>query len=290
MSGAPSAAAPDNLRGAALLALAAMAFTVEVTLVRLAGPDATQGQILLFRALGQLALSLAVLRAAGWRGLETSRRWLHVSRGLVSLGMWGLYYLSFRMLDMALATTLTFATSLFVVALAGPVLGERVGLSRWAATLLGFAGVGIAAGLGPGAPPVGGVAVGLVSAMGGALIVMLNRILARTEPTLTIMCYIGFVTVAGALPVALLDWGPLAPRTAALLAAAGLCGACGMWLNIEAYRVGEASALAPVPYLRLVFAIAAGALLFRETPATATLLGAALVVAACLAVARRPAR
>ncbi len=284
-----SAAAPDNLRGAALLALSTVAFTAEVTVVRLAGPEATQGQIILFRALGQLLLSLIVLRRAGWGGLATTRRWLHVVRGLVSLAMWGLYYLSFRLLDLALATTLTFATSLFVVALAGPVLGERVGAARWTATLAGFGGVVLATGVGFGAPPSLGVLVGMLSAAGGALIVLLNRILSRTERTVTIMSYIGLVAVAGAAPAAALDWRPLAAETAGLLAAAGLLGACGMWLTIEAYRVGEASALAPIPYLRLVLAVLVGAALFGELPDPPTLLGAGIVAAASFAIARREA-
>jgi drug/metabolite transporter (DMT)-like permease len=284
-----SAAAPDNLRGAALLALSTVAFTADVTVVRLAGPEATQGQIILFRALGQLLLSLIVLRRAGWGGLATTRRWLHVVRGLVSLAIWGLYYLSFRLLDFALATTLTFATSLFVVALAGPVLGERVGAARWTATLAGFGGVVLATGVGFGAPPSLGVLVGMLAAAGGALIVLLNRVLSRTERTVTIMSYIGLVAVAGAAPAAALDWRPLAAETAGLLAAAGLLGACGMWLTIEAYRVGEASALAPIPYLRLVLAVLVGAALFAEPPDPPTLLGAGIVAAASFAIARREA-
>ncbi len=289
MSGPPRPETlPANLAGALCLALTAVVFTAEVTLVRLATPGPSEAQIVLFRSLGQLALTLLLLRGLRPGMLRTDRLWLHLLRGLTSLTMWGLYYLSFRMLDLPLATTLTFATSLFVVALAGPVLGERVGRLRWAATGIGFAGVALATGVGL-APLQWGMAVGLLSAAGGATIVLLNRILSRTEPTTTIMAYIGFVTTAAAIPLAALDWHPLSGTEIGLLACAGLLGACGMWLTIEAYRLGEASALAPVPYLRLLVAVAVGWAVFGEGVALHTVAGAALIVAATVLLARHEA-
>ncbi|MFN3938840.1 MAG: DMT family transporter [Gemmobacter sp.] len=285
-----TAAGGDNLRGAILLALAAVLFTLEVALMRLAGPEVSQAQVVLARSLGQLGLSAAILMRSGWGLLATRRPGLHLVRGLTSLTMWWLYYLSFQMLDMGLATTLTFTTSLFVVALAAPLLGERVGAMRWIATVAGFFGVAVASGFGGGSAPLAGVALGLLSAAGGAAIVFLNRILSRSEPTVTIMAWIGIVTTLGALPLAVLGWQPPGPRALLLLAAMGAVGACGMWLTIEAYRLGEVSALAPVPYLRLVVALLAGWVMFAEVPALTTLAGAAIIVAATLAVARHEYR
>jgi drug/metabolite transporter (DMT)-like permease len=279
----------DNVYGATLLAMAAVLFTAEVTLMRLIADQVTQAQVIFFRALAQLGLSVAILQGAGWTLLRTIRPGLHLMRGLLSLAMWWLYYLSFRLLDMGLATTLTFTTSLFVVALAAPLLGERVGAIRWGATLAGFGGVALAAGFGEGTPGLG-VLVGLLSAAGGAVIVFMNRILSRSEPTATIMAWIGVVTTLGALPMLAFGWQPLAAPTLAVLALTGLLGAFGMWLTISAYRVGEVSALAPVPYLRLVIAVAVGWWLFAEVPGMSVLIGSAVIVVASLVVARHEKR
>lgn len=295
MGGAPPAAhggsgAADNLRGAILLALAAFLFTIETTLVRVSAPVANEAQIVFFRSAAQLALSLVIIwRIGDWGRLATSRPALHIIRGLTSLAMWWLYYTSFRMLDLALATTLTFTTSLFVVALAAPLLGEHVGRVRWTATIIGFAGIAIA--VGPVADvSIAGVSIGLVAAAGGAAIVILNRLLGRTENTMTIMTWIGLVTTLGSAPIAWILWEPLALRDAALVCLTGLLGAFGMLLTIEAYRVGEASALAPVPYLRFVIAAVVGIVFFDETPGTALLLGAALVVGASILAVRHEMR
>lgn len=285
---APGAARADNLKGALMLALAALAFTAEATLVRLIGPDAAQAQLVAARGLLQLAAVGLWILATDPARLRTRRPLMHLARGATSLLCWWLYYASFRSLDFALATTLTFTSSLFVVALAGPVLGERVGAWRWAMTVLGFAGVVLAAAP-AGLASLPGVGMGLGAAAAAAALVFLNRILARTEATATIMFHIGLVASLGALPFAILDWRPLAPGAAALVLAAAGLGATGMMLTIEAYRVGEVSALAPVPYLRLVFAIAVGAALFGEMPTLAMLAGSALIVA-CSLMLRPPWR
>lgn len=272
--------AAGNLRGVLLLAFAVVLFTVEATLVRISAPVANEAQIVFFRSAAQLVLSAVVIwRMGAVRRLVTARPMLHVLRGVTSLATWWLYYISFRVLDFALATTLTFTTSLFVVALAAPLLGERVGRMRWIATGVGFLGILVAVGPTAGAS-VTGVAIGLLGAAGGAVIVVLNRLLGRTEDTFTIMTWIGVVTTLGSAPVAWVLWEPLAFADGVVVCFTGLMGALGMWLTIEAYRVGEASALAPVPYLRFVMAALIGIAFFGEYPTPSLLFGAVMVVIA----------
>jgi drug/metabolite transporter (DMT)-like permease len=224
--------------------------------------------------------------------LATRRPGLHLLRGLTSLLCWWLYYYSFQALGLALATILTFTSSLFVVFFAGPILGERVGRLRWAMTLLGFAGIALATApdlSGAGAALLG-VLAGLGAALAAAALIFQNRILSRTEPTATIMLYIGIVATLGTLPVMVADWSPLKVDALALLAISGGLGTAGMLFTIEAYRVGEVSALAPFPYLRLVFSALAGFVLFAEVPGPHALGGAVLIVAAALIVTRGEAR
>lgn len=282
----------DNTRGALLLMVAALFFTGEVVAVRLLDGGASDGQIVFARAVVQF-LVVAVWIGLRHPGLVRTRRpGLHLVRGVTSLLCWWLYYRSFQALDLALATILIFSTSLFVVLLAGPILGERVSRLRWSMTVLGFLGITVAS-----APNVTGsqaavlgVFAGLGAALAASALIFQNRILARTEATATIMLYIGAVATLGTLPVMLAAWRPLGAETLLLLALSGGFGTAGMVLTIEAYRVGEVSALAPFPYLRLVFSVLAGALLFAEWPGIHTVCGAALIVVSALVLARSEAR
>ncbi|RVU38624.1 DMT family transporter [Hwanghaeella grinnelliae] len=278
----------NNTRGALLLAIAAAVFTGEVTVVRLLSGEVANGQIVFARAAVQLIIVLGWILATRPSLVKTARPGLHLIRGLTSLLCWFFYYRSFQSLDIAVATTLTFTTSLFVVVLAGPLLKEHVSAGRWALTLLGFAGVMLA--MGPenlfAADFNFGFVYGLVAAMAAAALVFQNRVLTRSETTPTIMLYIGLITTLGALPGVIQEWRPLAPELIGMLFLSGGLGTIGMILTVEAYRVGEVSALAPYPYLRIAFAILVGFLMFQELPTVEALIGTAVIVFSALAVRR----
>lgn len=62
------------------------------------------------------------------------------------------------------------------------------------------------------------------------------------------------------------------------------------YADIEAYRYGESSILAPVAYLRLVLISIAGYFMFDEVPDMATIIGASIIIAATLYIALREAK
>lgn len=270
-------AAIDNRYGAALLVAAAGVFTADVTVLRFVSPEVPFAQIIFFRALCQLVVVAAWI-AATRPALYGSARWPQlVLRGLTSLVCWWLYYASFQTLELGLASTLTFTTSLFVVAMAPLVLGEKIGLLRALTTALGFAGVIIASEVSDlSIKP--GVLLGLGSAFAAAILIFQNRLLARTEHTATIMFWIGLVATAGTLPAAVAGWTALSLPDALLLISAGTLGTFGMLLTVEAYRFGEVSALAAFPYTRIVFALLVGYFVFAETASPRELVGAAVIV------------
>ncbi|MFT6675856.1 MAG: drug/metabolite transporter (DMT)-like permease [Sulfitobacter sp.] len=281
----------NNRYGALLLVAAAALFTVDVTVLRFLSPQVPFAQIIFFRAICQLvivALWIAVKRPA----LFASKGWPKLLlRGLTSLVCWWLYYASFQKLDLALASTLTFTTSLFVVGLAPLLLGETISLMRKLTTALGFAGVVLASGI-TGFSVETGVLFGLGSALAAAVLIFQNRVLSRSEHTATIMFWIGLVASIGTLPGAVAGWTGLDLRDGLLLLSAGTLGTLGMLFTVEAYRYGEVSALATFPYMRIFFALAVGYLVFAEVPTARELIGAAIIVVCGLLARehRRPVR
>ena len=267
----------NNRYGAVLLIAAGGVFTADVTMLRFLSPDVPFAQVILFRSLCQLAI-VALWISATRPALFGSQRWPQlVLRGLTSLFCWWLYYASFKTLDLSLASTLTFTTSLFVVAMAPFVLGERIGVMRGLTTVLGFGGVIIASEVSdllikP------GVLLGLGSAFAAAILIFQNRVLAQTEHTATIMFWIGLVASAGTMPMAAAGWTGLSLSDTLLLLTAGTLGTLGMLLTVEAYRFGEVSALASFPYVRILFALTIGYAVFGETASQRQLLGALVIV------------
>lgn len=276
----------NNRYGALLLLVGAAIFTADVSVLRFLSADVPFAQIIFFRSLCQLVI------VALWIGLRRpalfgSRNWrMLILRGLTSLVCWWLYYASFQRLDLSLATTLTFTTSLFVVAMAPFVLGERIGPLRMATTALGFLGVILASGA-TGIRLETGVLLGLGSALAAAVLIFQNRVLAQSEHTATIMVWIGMVATLGTFPVAATGWTQVGAGDLALMILAGTLATLGMLLTVEAYRFGEVSALATFPYARILFALSAGYLIFDESASARELAGAAVIMVCGLLATER---
>jgi drug/metabolite transporter (DMT)-like permease len=280
----------DNLRGAALMAVAALVFTLEALVVRWLSARGLPTEVFVaFRAGGQLVWVLPILARRGPALFRTRRAPMHLLRGVCSLVCWQLYYLSVAWLDLATATVLSFTNVVFTVMLAGPLLGERTDRWRWAGALIGLAGIAVMARPGGSADPWG-VAAAIGSAIAWCGITLTSRSLTTTDGTATILAWVGAVTFAGSLPFAIAAWVPLAPLDLLVLVATTLVTPSIIWLVTEALRAGEASAVAPFQYLRLPLLALAGWLIYGEVPDAWGWLGAATILAGALVVTVAEAR
>ena len=284
------AALPGNLRGAALMSAAAFLFAVEALFIRWMGERGIPTEVqLLARSGGQLLWVAPVILTGGVAVFRTRRAGLHLLRGVASLLTWGLYYLSFAFLDLATATVLSFTNVMFTTMLAGPVLGERVGAWRWAGTLAGLAGVAIMLRPGTSVPPEGAlIAVGAAIAWCG--ITLSSRSLTRTESTPTVLAWVGIVTFLGVLPFGVAAWVPLGLGDALILVVFALFTPGIIWLVTEALRAGEASAVAPFQYLRLIMVALAAWAIWGQVPDGTAVLGGAVILAGALIVTVAEAR
>ncbi|MGH6893914.1 MAG: EamA family transporter [Dongiaceae bacterium] len=118
---------------------------------------------------------------------------------------------------------------------------------------------------------------------------MLKRLPAYEQP-LAMLFYFGVIASPLALLPALADWRWPSGELWLLLAAVGATGALSQYWWIMAFRAGEASAVAPFDYSRLIFTGLVGLVFFAEVPDGWTLAGAGLIVASTIYIARREAR
>jgi drug/metabolite transporter (DMT)-like permease len=275
-------------RAVLLAVAAAFLFNVEAMIAK-ALSDVPIATMVLARALGQLAWTLPAFIQDPMGLIRTRQLGLNLLRGFLSGLSWFTYFFSFAALPLATATVLSFTSVLFVTALAGPVLGERVRWRRWSATLVGFAGVLVI--VRPGAVEIGWpVIAAIASAALGAGIMLTTKMLARSEQTSTIMFYIGVCTTAVALPLALPGLAWPGWWNAALLLAVAVAGPFGMHVWINALRLADASVLAPISYVRLIFAAGFGLVLFNELPDWWLGAGAVLITGSALYITRREAQ
>lgn len=275
----PATAPSRTALGAVLLTISWVFFTTEMVTVRLLSEDLSIAQIGVFRQATQALVLFPVVFWTRGKVLQTERFRTHIGRAGCSAGGMFLFYLAFALLPLALATTLTFLQAMFIIVLAALMLGEAIGPRRIGAVILGFSGVLIV--MRPGiAEFQPGMLVALSGAFVAALLIIITRSLSATESRMTIMIYSSWVGLVLISLPAVLTWQPTELRHLPLLALVGAAGTTGQFLMVGAFQVAEASALAAVDYVRLIFAVGAGYVMFSEVPDFWTCIGAAVILGA----------
>ena len=191
-------------------------------------------------------------------------------------------FVALQYLQLVEALSIVFSTPLIVALIAGPILGERLGMQRLIAVGIGFIGVLVIArpGLGTMHPAA---LLSLTGAVAYAFYGITTRMLAATDSSATTIIYSSLAGIVLMTP--LLPWiwtTPSSPLTWALLMMTGVFGATGHWLLVLAHARAPAAILSPFIYSQIIWMLALGYILFGDWPDPWTFVGAGIVIASGL--------
>jgi drug/metabolite transporter (DMT)-like permease len=269
-------------RGAALLALSALFFTLMGVFIREATVEGVNNAMVVFfrNAVGVLFfLPLALTRGLG--PLRTARPWAHLKRTLCGLAAMYCYFYALAHLPLTDAMLFSYAAPVFTPLIAWWWLKEPLTRRMLLATAIGFAGVLLVAK--PSGAVVSGIAlIGILASVMAACAFVSIREMSNTEPAFRIVFYFAlFSALVSAVPL-LWAWQPLDRHQLLLLLAAGVVASFGQLTMSQAYSYAPPGLIGPVAYLAIVFAGIIAWLRWGEVPAGASLLGAGLIFAASL--------
>jgi drug/metabolite transporter (DMT)-like permease len=280
-----------RIRGVLLMLAAVGIFSVMDALMKQLSGRYPAIQIACLRGAASLPfvlLTYAWMRE--WRSLKPVRFGLHLLRAALGvLMMWGFLWALARA-SMADTYAVFMCAPLLVVLAASLLLGEKVNLHHWLAVLAGLGGVFVML-----EPSIGGFAslaglATLASALAYALIVVLVRVLARTDTTASMVFWYLLMLSIGAAAIAAPAWAPIAATDWPWIAAIGLTGWLGQYLITEAFRLAPASLVAPYEYTALVWAVGLDWAIWQVLPGARMVAGSAIVVAAGLYLLHRERR
>ena len=287
----------DNRRAALWLLASASLFTFTGVLVKWLGQTLHPFEISFFRALVALLVILPIFaRSGGLRaGIKTEIPLLQLFRGVVGSVAMFLGFYAIVALPLAEAQAISFSRNLFLVPLAAFILSEVVGIRRAVAAAIGFLGVVIMLRPGLGENSLGLVlSIGALAALGHAFMVALATVLvniaSRYDGPMTLMFYTNTVSITLIAIPTYFVWQMPSMVELFMLIAMGLLATLSHNCFIRAFALGEASAIAPVDYSRLVFAAIAGWLVFGSVPDFYTIIGAAIIVGSSFYIVRREAQ
>lgn len=236
------------------------------------------GEILFVRALVvSIAILLIVWRSGSFAGLRIGRFRNIGTRSVLAVGSTFLIVASLARLPLSEVIAILFVGPLFIAVLATPLLGERVGVHRWFAVLIGFIGMLIM--VRPGTAGFQFAALlPVVAAMVAATRDIVTRRISVAETSIAILFYSMIALTLVGLATAPFGWQPMDGGELAIVILAGLLFGLGHYFVIEGYRYAEASVVSPYRYTNLIWAVLLGFILWGEIPSVWVLAGTPLVV------------
>lgn len=188
-------------------------------------------------------------------------------------------FYALKYLPITVTTAIYFSAPIVISVLSIPILGERIGIRRFAAIVFGFLGVMVV--IQPWGAEFHPAMILSVTGLGfAALYFVLTRKIAGIERNSTSQIWASGMATMILMPIAASVWvWPTSAKGWVLMALIGVFGATGHIFATLAHRFADASTLAPVTYLQVIFATTAGYAFFGNLPTPWTAAGAAIIIA-----------
>lgn len=283
---APAAAPERTLVGIlALLACTAL-FPVSDTAAKILTAGLPPLEVAWLRYFVFVVMTVPLL-LRGRAVLATERPRLQIWRAIASASSTAIAILSFGFLPVAESTAIGFVAPVIVTGMAALFLGEKVGVRRWAAALVGLVGVTIIVEPGTSAFQLASL-IPLCGSFASAASTVTTR-MARSERPDTTLLYSAVIGFAVITVLVIFHWQTPTWPQVAIGGIVGFFATLASLMQVFAYRHAPASLLAPFSYTQLIWASAFGFVAFGSVPGPAMLCGASLIAASGIYTAWREA-
>lgn len=278
---------PEVWRGMFWVTLSGLVFCLLNTLVRAITLTLDPFESQFLRYLFSVVAMVPLVLRQGWRGYRPVNFAGHWWRGAVhTLGLM-FWFTALPHLGLADTTAIGFTGPIFIMLGAAWFLGEKMHADRWVAAAIGFAGVLVVI-----APQLSGQGgwyplIMLASSPIFAASFLMTKSLTRTENPGVIVLWQALSVTLLSLPMGLAHWSNPAPWQWLGFATAGVLGSLAHYLLTRGFRATDISATQSLRFLDLVWAALMGWVVFADVPSHSTLLGALVILASTVWIARR---
>lgn len=267
----------SNLKGICLILVTLALFTSMDSVAKHLVQNYPPIQVIWARYLSQTVVSFILLSPVLYRILRTKNFKLQILRSALLFTATVCFFTSLKTLKLADVNAIFQVSPIFVTILSVLVLKETVGHRRWLGVAFGLIGALLIIGPGTGVFSYA-VILPIISALSYAAYVISTRYLSQDESPLTSFVYTALFGSTAAAVLVVPSWTPIESSDLFVFSVFGLLGATGHFLLIHAYRISEASFLAPFNYIGILYGSLWGFYFFNEVPSLITILGGLIIV------------
>ena len=276
----------NNIMGIIFMTLGMFCLSVNDVVVKGLNYSFPVWEIIFFRAFSGLLVSLFLILIFGWKSVKTKKPIRHFVRAFSAVGCVVFYFYGLKFLLLSENIAIVHSAPLFAALLAVPILGERLGIHRIGAIIIGFIGVIII--VKPGADVFKLISIlPLISALFMASVYLCTRSLMDTDSSIAIIFYYSLALMLTSLVFfpknfVFPNFSQLIP-----LMSLGFTGSLGHYFMSQAAKSAEVVVISPFEYTSFIFVGLMGYFFYNEIPNFSIVTGGILIIGSGIYVAYR---
>jgi drug/metabolite transporter (DMT)-like permease len=236
-------------------------------------------QVMELRSLIGLAMLYPLIHAhGGLQEMHTRHPWRHLGRNIAHYGAQFSWLMALTMIPLAQVISIEFTMPIWTAILAVTFLGERMGLWKNIAVVLGLIGVAIIVRPFDGSINVGQL-IALAASFGFATSIIFVKSLTRHDKVVVILFWMMTIQSITGLAPALYEWRTPSLYIWGWLLVIAFCGTYSHYCMTHALLHADATVVIPMDFLRVPLAALTGWLVYAERIDLMTALGAGLILA-----------
>ena len=243
-------------------------------------------EVIFFRAFSGILVSFVLIFIFGWKSLKTKKPIRHFVRAFSAVGCVIFYFFGLKFLLLSENIAIVHSAPIFAALLAVPILGERLGIHRITAIVIGFIGVIII--VKPGTDVFKLVSIlPLISALFMASVYLSTRSLMNTDSSIAIIFYYSLALLITSIVFFPSDF--VMPNIVQLipLMSLGVMGSLGHYFMSQAAKNAEVVVISPFEYSSFIFVGIMGYIFYNEVPSISIIIGGILIILGGVYIAYR---
>jgi drug/metabolite transporter (DMT)-like permease len=275
-----------NIMGIIFMTLGVFCLSVNDVVVKGLNISFPVWEIIFFRAFSGILVSFGLIFIFGWKSLKTKKPIRHFVRAFSAVGCVVFYFFGLKFLLLSENIAIVHSAPIFASLLAVPILGERLGIHRISAIVIGFIGVIII--VKPGTDVFKLVSIlPLISALFMASVYLSTRSLMNTDSSIAIIFYYSLALLITSIVFLPNDFA--IPNIVQLipLMSLGVTGSLGHYFMSQAAKNAEVVVISPFEYSSFLFVGIMGYIFYNEVPSISIIIGGILIIAGGVYIAYR---
>lgn len=267
----------NNFNGLYWLIFNELFLIVHIILIKTLVADLPIFQIVFMRSISSSVILIPILFFTGRQKNIFSNLGVNLSRVVLSFLAISIQFFTISNIQLAQVSTIGYLRPSIMSIFAYFILSEKQSKGRWLVLIIGFLSILLV--FSPENQSIQLVAlIALLGTCCGALSTIVQKYLSKSFSEIQLMAWYSLGISFLSLPFSLYFWVDVSFKETLFMISTGLLATSAQYFYIRAFKLSQASFLAPIQYFHIIPVLIIGYVIFLEVPSIQTLIGALIII------------